>query len=79
MIMKTMKIIDHNKKRKDINTRLEEGETLTKCGTVFFVNPQEFWGQTTLVFGTVEIRISLRFDKKYFASYPFRFVIFSLV
>ena len=40
--MKTMKIIDHNKKRKDINTRLEEGETLTRCGTVFFVNPQEF-------------------------------------
>ena len=77
--MKTMKIIDHNKKRKDINTRLEEGETLTRCGTVFFVNPQEFWGQTTLVFGTVEIRISLRFDKKYFASYHFRFVIFSLV
>ena len=60
-------IIDHNKKRKDINTRLEEGETLTKCGTVFFVNPQEFWGQTTLVFGTVEIEISLRFDKKYFS------------
>ena len=76
--MKTMKIIDHNKKRKDINTRLEEGETLTRCGTVFFVNPQEFWGQTTLVFGTVEIRISLRFDKKYFARYHFRFVIFSL-
>ena len=40
--MKTMKIIDHNKKRKDINTRLEEEETLTRCGTVFFVNPQEF-------------------------------------
>ena len=59
-------------------TRLEEEETLTKCGTVFFVNPQEFWGQTTLVFGTVEIRISLRFDKKYFASNHFRFVIFSL-
>ena len=79
MIMKMMMIIDHNKKRKDINTRLGEGETLTKCGTVFFVNPQEFWGQTTLVFGTVEIRISLRFDKKYFARYHFRFVIFSLV
>ena len=59
-------------------TRLEEGETLTRCGTVFFVNPQEFWGQTTLVFGTVEIRISLRFDKKYFARNHFRFVIFSL-
>ena len=72
-------IIYHNKKRKNINTGLEEGETLTKCGTVFFVNPQEFWGQTTLVFGTVEIRISLRFDKKYFARYHFRFVIFSLV
>ena len=30
-------------------TRLKEGETLTRCGTVFFVNPQEFWGRTTLV------------------------------
>ena len=77
--MKTMKITDHNKKRKVNNTRMEEGETLTGYGTIFFVNPQEFWGQTTLVFGTVEIRISLRFDKKYFASYHFRFVIFSLV
>ena len=76
--MKMMKIISHNKKIKVIYTRLEEGKTLTKCGTVFFVNPQEFWGQTTLVFGTVEIRISLRFDQKYFASNHFRFVMFSL-
>ena len=53
--MKTMKITDHNKKRKVNNTRMEEGETLTGYGTIFFVNPQEFWGQTTLVFGTVEI------------------------
>ena len=30
-------------------------------------------------YGLVEIRISLRFDKKCFASYHFRFVIFSLV
>ena len=45
-------------------TRLEEGETLTRCGTVFFVNPQEFWGQTTLGFGTVEIRISLTIRQK---------------
>ena len=61
MIMKTMKITDHNKKRKVNNTRMEEGETLTGYGTIFFVNPQEFWGRTTLVFGTVEIRISLKF------------------
>ena len=27
----------------------------------------------------VEIRISLRFDEKYFARYHFRFVMFSLV
>ena len=45
-------------------TRLEEEETLTRCGTVFFANPQEFWGQTTLVFGTVEIRISLKIRQK---------------
>ena len=30
------------------------------------------------ILGPVEIRISLRFDKKYFARYHFRFVIFSL-
>ena len=24
------------------NTRLEEGETLTRCRTVFFANPQDF-------------------------------------
>ena len=77
--MKTMKITDHNKKRKVNNTRMEEGETLTGYGTIFFANPQEFWGQTTLVFGLLKLEISLRFDKKYFASYHFRLVIFSLV
>ena len=41
MIMKTMKITDHNKKRKVNNTRMEEGETLTGYGTIFFVNPQD--------------------------------------
>ena len=40
--MKTMKITDHNKKRKVNNTRMEEGETLTGYGTIFFANPQEF-------------------------------------
>ena len=55
MIMKTMKITDHNKKRKVNNTRMEEGETLTGYGTIFFVNPQEFWGQTTLVFGLLKL------------------------
>ena len=47
-------------------TRLEEEETLTRCGTVFFANPQEFWGRTTLVLGLLKLEISLRFDKKYF-------------
>ena len=42
-------------KIKAIYTRLEEGETLTRCGTVFFVNPQEFWGQTTLVLGLLKL------------------------
>ena len=55
MIMKTMKITDHNKKRKVNNTRMEEGETLTGYGTIFFVNPQEFWGQTTLVLGLLKL------------------------
>ena len=75
-----MKIISHeNEKMKASYTGLEERKTLIRCGTVFFVNPQEFGAKTTVVFGTVEIRISLRFDKKYFARNHFRFVIFSLV
>ena len=40
----------------DEYTRLEEEETLIENGTVFFVNQLNFWGQTTLVLGTVEIR-----------------------
>ena len=59
-------------------TGLEERKTLIRCGTVFFVNPQEL-GPDYLGFGTVEIGISLRFDKKYFGRSHFRFVIFSLV
>ena len=43
------------RKIKAIYTRLEEGETLTRCGTVFFVNPQEFWGRTTLVLGLLKL------------------------
>ena len=60
-------------------TRLEERKTLIKRGTVFFVNPQEFGARLPWFFGTVEIGISLRFDKKYFGRSHFRFVIFSLV
>ena len=50
-----------------------------KMWNCIFCESTRIWGRTTLVFGTVEIRISLRFDKKYFARYHFRFVIFSLV
>ena len=60
-------------------TRLEEEETLIENGTVFFANQLNFWGQTTLVLGLLKLEISLSFDKKYFARYHFRFVIFSLV
>ena len=66
-------------KIKAIYTRLEEGETLTRCGTVFFVNPQEFWGQTTLVMGLLKLEFHSDSTKKYFARYHFRFVMFSLV
>ena len=34
---------------------MEGGETLTGYGTIFFVNPQEFWGQTTLVLGLLKL------------------------
>ena len=60
-------------------TGLEERGTLIRCGTVFFVNPQEFGVRLLWFLGTVEIGISLRFDKKYFGRSHFRFVIFSLV
>ena len=60
-------------------TRLKERETLIRCGTVFFVNPQEFGVRQLWFLGTVEIGISLRFDKKYFDQSHFRFVILSLV
>ena len=47
-------------------TRLEEEETLIENGTVFFANQLRF-GVKLLWVWTVEIRISLSFDKKYFA------------
>ena len=40
----------------DKYTRLVEEETLIGKRTVFFANQQIFWGQTTLVLVTVEIR-----------------------
>ena len=40
----------------DEYTRLVEEETLIGKRTVFFANQQIFWGQTTLVLVTVEIR-----------------------
>ena len=40
----------------DEYTRLVEEETLIGKRTVFFANLQIFWGQTTLVLVTVEIR-----------------------
>ena len=47
-------------------TGLEEGKTLTRCGTVFFVNPQEFGAELPWFLGLLKLKISLRFDKKYF-------------
>ena len=57
------------------------GETTNpnKMWNCIFCESTRIWGQTTLFFGTVEIGISLRFDKKYFDRSHFRFVIFSLV
>ena len=77
--MKMMKIISHNKKIKVIYTRLEEGKTLTKCGTVFFVNPQEFGVRLPWFLGLLKLEFHLGFDKKYFDQFHFHFVIFSLV
>ena len=36
-------------------TRLEEQQTLIRCGTVFFANPQEFGVRLLWFLGTVEI------------------------
>ena len=42
-------------KIKAIYTRLEEGETLTRCGTVFFVNPQEFGAKLPWFLGLLKL------------------------
>ena len=51
------------------NTLHKIGETTNpnKMWNRIFCESTRIWGQTTLVFGTVEIEISLRFDKKYFS------------
>ena len=36
-------------------TRLEEEETLTRCGTVFFVNPQEFGAELPWFLGLLKL------------------------
>ena len=53
--------------------------TPNKIWNSIFCKSTKIWGQTTWVFGTVELRNSLRFDKKYFGRSHFCFVIFSLV
>ena len=60
-------------------TGLEEKETLIRCGTVFFVNPQEFGAKLPWFLGLLKLEFHLGFDKKYFDQFHFRFVIFSLV
>ena len=60
-------------------TRLEEEETLTENGTVFFVKQLNFLGSNYLGFGTVEIRkFHSASTKNTSLENHFRFVIFSL-
>ena len=47
-------------------TGLEERETLIRCGTVFFVNPQKFGAGLPGFLGLLKLEFHLRFDKKYF-------------
>ena len=64
------------------NNLHKTGETTNpnKMWNRIFCESTRILGPNYLGFGTVEIRISLRYDKKkYFARYHFRFVIFSLV
>ena len=37
-------------------TRLEEEETLTRCGTVFFANPQEFGAKLPWFLGLLKLK-----------------------
>ena len=56
MIMKMMKIISHeNEKMKASYTGLEERKTLIRCGTVFFVNPQEFGARLPWFLGLLKL------------------------
>ena len=52
-------------------TGLEKKQTLIRCGTIFFVNPQKIWRQTTWVFGTVELEIHLDLTKNTSADLTF--------
>ena len=53
--LKRVMLMVQNEYSAEDYTRPKEGETLTRCGTVFFVNPQEFWGRTTLVLGLLKL------------------------
>ena len=60
MIMKMMKIISHeNEKMKASYTGLEERKTLIRCGTVFFVNPQEFGVRLPWFLGLLKLEFHL--------------------
>ena len=51
-----MKIISHeNEKMKASYTGLEERKTLIRCGTVFFVNPQEFGARLPWFLGLLKL------------------------
>ena len=52
-------------------TRLEEGETLIRCGTVFFVNPQEFGARLPWFLGLLKLEFHLDSTKNTSADLTF--------
>ena len=72
MIMKMMKIISHeNEKMKASYTGLEERKTLIRCGTVFFVNPQEFGARLPWFLGLLKLEFHLDSTKNTSADLTF--------
>ena len=51
--------VANNDGREDNLHRTGEKQTLIRCGTIFFVNPQNLEADYFLVFGTVELENSL--------------------
>ena len=59
------------RKMKASYTRLEERKTLIRCGTVFFVNPQEFGARLPWFLGLLKLEFHLDSTKNTSADLTF--------